>query len=1028
MTAATETKKKPNAKQQECIDNINGVYLVLAGPGTGKTFTIIERIKNMLSNGVDPGKILCLTFTDAAANEMKKRIEDELGMIDCGVQIFTYHSFCCSVIDEFPEEFEIPANYRVIPDSVSRLFIKDCIDEIKPVHFRTEKNDPYFYINTIKTRIASIKQHRLSKEEYIRNLAGNPDWEPAKRKLEEKLAEKYKKGSTATTTDENNLEKITKKINQAHELWDIYELYQKKMDKERYLDFNDMINLVLNKFENNAGFLHDIANRYEYIMVDEYQDTNASQNEIVFILSHALETGNIFVVGDDNQIIYRFQGAQLETIATFLDEFRDKGVKVICLTENMRSTQEILDAARAVIKQDPLNLEKDGRFVRYVISKELVAKNEEILAKHKPVRFYRYADIMQEYTEIVNEIEKLINSDECPFDKESGKKLYSQIAILTRTNAEAENFAELMKQRNIPYELKEGKNIFTIPAVNALYFYIQFLVEPALHSFRIFQILTAPPFNIDPKDYMALFGDISKKKTFIDVLREGNWDKYTEKGQEQLKKFLETYDYLREFQTKENIKNTILEIGSKTGIFDYYMNTDINRTESIAGLKCFIDEAVGFSEIYGTNYLNHFCEYVNALIMDEDPLTTEKAPVNMNAVQLCTYHGSKGREFEYVYMPTLVSEKWESSNKSLKPDIPLDPSEYKTPDEIKEEIKPSDLTKLMYVAMTRAKHTLRMSYPQMINGKVKQPTKYLVAIQDMFQKEEKPFEYNEVTFWEQAANLLIKGEYDYKAEFSEFIDTLLNDRPYSPSAINLYRSCPRRYLYEDILKLTPQDGNPNYLSYGSAVHKACEEAIKYLRDKKMPPEKTQFIKWFKDELSKLPLQSYNHREIFEGRGEAALDKYYAQIANTTPTCLYETEYKFEYTLKDGTKFKGIIDRLDKNQDGTYTIYDYKTGNNKNKEIGMDKDHEDYYLQMALYKYFYECKTGNKVSVTKFIYPEDFESVNDGIEYTEDDIKMAVDTFKQAIADIKDHKFEPATDRKKACQYCLYTDYCSMNIM
>ena len=130
MTTTTETKKTPNLKQQECIDNIKGKYLVLAGPGTGKTFTIIERIKNMLSQGIEPEKILCLTFTDAAANEMKKRIEKDLNMISCGVQIFTYHGFCCSVIDEFPEEFEIPANYKVISEPVSKAFIKECIDEI----------------------------------------------------------------------------------------------------------------------------------------------------------------------------------------------------------------------------------------------------------------------------------------------------------------------------------------------------------------------------------------------------------------------------------------------------------------------------------------------------------------------------------------------------------------------------------------------------------------------------------------------------------------------------------------------------------------------------------------------------------------------------------------------------------------------------------------------------------------------------------------------------------------------------------
>ena len=133
----TKTKKTPNPKQQACINSIEGKYLVLAGPGTGKTFTIIERIKNMLDKGINPEKILCLTFTDAAANEMKKRIEEELNVISCGVQIFTYHGFCCDIISEYQEEFEVPPNYKVISTPVSKAFIKECIDEIQPIHFRT---------------------------------------------------------------------------------------------------------------------------------------------------------------------------------------------------------------------------------------------------------------------------------------------------------------------------------------------------------------------------------------------------------------------------------------------------------------------------------------------------------------------------------------------------------------------------------------------------------------------------------------------------------------------------------------------------------------------------------------------------------------------------------------------------------------------------------------------------------------------------------------------------------------------------
>ena len=172
-------KKTPNELQQKCIDSIEGKYLVLAGPGTGKTFTIINRIKNMIKNkNVNAEEILCLTFTDAAANEMRSRLNAELEEVSSGVNIYTYHGFCCEVIEEFRDEFELPSNFRIVTDSISRTFIKECIDEINPKAFRTEKNDPYFFIDTIKNSINEIKKYRLTKESYFYNIEHNRDWIP----------------------------------------------------------------------------------------------------------------------------------------------------------------------------------------------------------------------------------------------------------------------------------------------------------------------------------------------------------------------------------------------------------------------------------------------------------------------------------------------------------------------------------------------------------------------------------------------------------------------------------------------------------------------------------------------------------------------------------------------------------------------------------------------------------------------------------------------------------------------------------
>jgi CRISPR/Cas system-associated exonuclease Cas4 (RecB family) len=216
------------------------------------------------------------------------------------------------------------------------------------------------------------------------------------------------------------------------------------------------------------------------------------------------------------------------------------------------------------------------------------------------------------------------------------------------------------------------------------------------------------------------------------------------------------------------------------------------------------------------------------------------------------------------------------------------------------------------------------------------------------------------------------------------------------------------------------------MSFGSAVHAASEFAIKYALEKGEYPSKELYIQSFKNKLSELPVSSYEQRFNLEGRGEKALDSFYQFLTNTPISWLHEVESKINFDL-DGVKFYGVIDRIDKNEDGTYNIYDYKTGNAKNgKVICPDGEKEDYYNQMGLYKYFFELSTGNKVKQTTFIFPEEYTK-NYTLEYSEDDCNAIVEKFKNAIAEIKNYNFEPSHN-PEACKYCSCKDYCEMNVV
>lgn len=1027
---------KPNDLQQQCIDADGKYTLVLAGPGTGKTFTIIEKIKSVIKNGTNPEKILALTFSDAAANEMKKRLDDEMEQLDSGVYMSTYHSFCLDIIKNHPQDFELPENYKVITDTAKIKLMKACIDEFKPEAYRTQKNDPYHFVGEILGNIKEIKRRRYSKESYFYNIKHNEDYEPALKKAIEKLHNDPKDVEKA----EKNVENAQRKVDKAKELWGFYELYKSKMEAEHFIDFEDMINFVLDKFDQAPMFLKEIANEYEYLFVDEYQDTNRSQNEIIIRLTENMDNGKVFVVGDDDQLIYTFQGAKLDTIERFLDKFPQ--TEIICLKENMRSTQNILDFAREITKQDDKRLEKNPKFEEK-ICKDLKSKNEDIYKLNNPVRLTRYTHPLQETIQIVDEIEKLINSDKCPKDDDGNKDL-SEIAILMSKNDELGTYAEMFKNRNIPYELKEGKNIFEIKSSCVFYYYLKMLISPEEYSDKLLKCLLLAPFKISSLDYETLLNHKYEDTSFIDTMKKILDGKISDgkdvvkfANPEKIENFVKVYEHLQEYRTSESLKNIVLEVGAKTGIFDYFLNTEINRNESIAGIKKIVDEAVNFSDTENTIFLKDFIEYLDMAYNGDTVIKTDKAPVKLNAVQLSTYHSSKGKEFACVYMPALYDRKWEKENKTYKPSIAVHPDEYISTDRSRE-IKIADKIRVMYVGLTRAKHCLRLSYAQSegeksnsLSGLIEKAIEETKKFDEKIVDEKTAPKFDEDAYWLEITKEFIKCDYDYSREFHALVDSKLKEKPFSPTAVNVYMGCPRQYFYDKILDLPAKDGNADNMHYGSAVHEACELALKYAKENGAYPDKETFIGYFTDKLHKMRLSSASEYEILQGRGEKALEKFYVQFCNTPIKELHKAEDKLEFEI-DGIKFKGVIDRIEKDSDGNYHIYDYKTGKAKDESIiCIGGEHEDYYNQIALYKYFYQKKENCKVTSTGFIFPEEFDK-NLELVLTDDECQAVYDKFIGAIKNIKSYKFEPIEEKDRktsnACKYCQYYYFCDKNVV
>ena len=275
----------PNKEQQKAIDILDGSVMLLAGPGTGKTFTVIQRIEKMLEKGIEPSSILCLTFSDAAANEMRQRLIKKMGVVASNVDIYTYHSFCNDIIKTYPMQFEMAVGVRLIKDTEKIKLMRECIDEAELQAFVPTRGDRYYFTKNFIDHVEELKSKRLTKEQYLDFINTNPSLLKRFEELRAEIAEREAAGKTQNKGRYEELEKISTNIDKARELWTVYELYTDKMFKNNLIDFSDMINLVLDEFEKDKEFLAEVSNKYKYFLVDEYQDTNQVQFRLVSLLS-----------------------------------------------------------------------------------------------------------------------------------------------------------------------------------------------------------------------------------------------------------------------------------------------------------------------------------------------------------------------------------------------------------------------------------------------------------------------------------------------------------------------------------------------------------------------------------------------------------------------------------------------------------------------------------------------------------------------------------------------------------------------
>ena len=990
-----------NEQQRLAVNTIEGPVMVIAGPGTGKTQILASRIgKILLDTDALPQNILCLTYTDAGVVAMRKRLLRFIGPDAYKVNISTFHAFCNEVIQENLSLFEKTALDPVSDLERIELF-KELIDNLPKNHpLKRYRGDVYFEINNLKQLFSNMKKEGWTPsfinqkiDEYIADLPLRDEF------IYKKKYKEFKAGDIKQNKLDDEKEKMEKLRAAVH----LFDEFQQLMRRRNRYDFDDMINWVIKAFEENKNLLARYQEQFLYVLVDEYQDTSGTQNRIVGLLINYWEQPNVFVVGDDDQSIYRFQGANVENMKHFADSFQNDLLTVV-LTNNYRSVQPILDISKTLISKN------EERLIKQLpsLSKELITAKESLKAIHHQPRIKEYETQRQEMIDITLQIQQLLQQGTLP----------GKIAVIYKENKYGEELTQYFKQRNIPVYSKRNLNMFELPLVQKLILLFRYLAAehdtPYGGDEMLFELLHVNWYNIPPIEIAKLTVQVSQTK-FTDgatSLRR----LLHEKSKEQPKDLFSTGIHSGIIKASVITEQLIADVSNvtlqhllenciqQTGLLKQMMQGD-DKHWQLQVLTAFFDFVKEETHRNPSLSLQQLVNIIDLMEKEDIPLPLVEVSGSDKGVNLLTVHGSKGLEFEYVFFAGCNAGFWE---KKRKPG-----GGYKLPDTMFETVASGDagseeeLRRLFYVALTRAEMHLLISYSKFKNdGKELEPSMFIAEIQDEHElKEEKILlsaealsAFAALQFGEAAAPEIDKLE-------EEFITVLLEKFTMNVTALNNYLNCPLGFYFKNLIRI-PSPKN-EATEFGSAVHYALEKLFRKMQESgnetfSSKEEFTSDFNWY----------MHRHRESFTKEqfnrrleyGAEVLSNYYDRYINSFNK-IVAIERNISKVLVKGIPLKGKLDKLE--FDGkAVNVVDYKTGDiDKAKEkLKGPNDKEpnggDYWRQAVFYKILidnYELKDWKVVS-TEF----DFIEPNKKKEYRKEKIVITpadIETVTQQITTV-----------------------------
>lgn len=977
-----EELKKLNKEQKEAVEALDGPVMVVAGPGTGKTQILALRIANILDKGVaSSDEVLCLTFTNSGARAMRARLEAYIGNEASKVRIATFHSFGLELIEEYSHLLEFPRVPKLITDDEAVFLVDEILNNNVWEHIRPRTN-PEMYFNDLKHLISILKRERINEDEF--EQITKQEIEITKSDPESISTRGESKGSL-----KKEIEKKIESLSRTLEVVEFYKIYEKEKKERGLMDYDDVLEYAVYLVENFEDVQSDLREKYQYVLVDEHQDSSGVQNNFLKAVWHGVEKPNIFVVGDDRQLIYAFSGASMDYFKEFTHIFGK--AHLIILKENYRSTLPILDLAHNLLEssiaKEKLNSNREGNDL--VMLNEYAYSRDEVLG----AGFY-----------FKQKIAEGINPSECAILVPKNHHVRSAITTLT----------------NMGLSVSSGKDIsfFETHLTGTIENLLKIVINP-FNFVALSESLLDNTSNVESLEAHKFLKSLKSENLTIDDIKNFGVSNGLFQNKNKISKWGNILETWVNDLSNQNIVNIVSVIGN------YIIDNSENHEELLHNVEV-VRTFIHLAEMYENKNLNtklaDFISYLERLRSYNSHISVATFG-NTSGVQVMTLHRSKGLEYKCVWIAHMNEEVFMSEKKGG----------FTLPEKIKKHISERDIEiakRELFVAITRAKEFCVISYASENNtgGEMELASIIKELPGEHFVKKSKEDTERELLRAGPKIYTAINklADKNMKEEMLSFVRENYTDTKVSVTLLNNFFECPWKWYFRNFLKL-PEVKSVS-LALGSAVHETIEFILK---EPKLPADK-KVEEYILEMLKKEGVRDEKELKRLAKDAFASVlrfvQEFYPKLEKDRQS---ERSLQFRDPELKHLLMYGKIDLTERTKEGNILVTDFKTGSSKTAGMIEKVDEEgrlsSYMRQLVMYSYLVHGAEKKDVYASKLIFLEAKKGdknvlysthINkEQIDLLVRDIKEYDEALKQGTWAERPCNMPTHGNKKSECSYC-----------